>query len=152
MKVEIAAAKNPMKMTDLPPSIIWISTSLPSLSVPRKCPGDPNGSRISLTLGSTAGVKNGPIAVISTSSATMMKPMKPAGLRRNPRMMPAKRETPVVPMAATAPPVAAASVISSPLTLAGNPDPRIQPAVENVGEQVGHHHGDRDDQEDPLQH
>ena len=76
MTVEIAAARNPMKMTDRPPSMIWISTSLPSLSVPSRCPGDPAGSMIDFTSGTTSGVKYGPIAVISTSSATITKPMK----------------------------------------------------------------------------
>src|SRR3954452_15913984 len=148
----MAAARNPMKMTVRPPSIIWISTSLPSLSVPSRCPGDPKGSRISLTVGATDGVKIGPIKLISTSSITMTKPMKPAGLRRSDAMMAPKRPTLVVPMAAAGPPLATDSAISSPLRLATDPDPRIQPAVEDVGQQVGDHHRERDDQEDPLQY
>ena len=59
-----------------------------------RVPGDPAGSRISLTFGGHVREEERHRSrLISTISATITKPMKPAGLRRSERRMPANRET-----------------------------------------------------------
>src|SRR5215207_11062629 len=148
MIVEIAAARYPIVRMGQPPWMIWESTSLPSESVPRGWLHDGVSYIWDTSTVSSSGTKSGPTKLTKTMVTTRMKPAKPTLLRAMSLSVEAilARNLPTADSLYRLSPVAAAIRSVPP----SDPDARVEPGIEQVGQQVGQDDHRRDHQENPL--
>src|SRR5215469_16624026 len=102
------------------------------------------------SVGSVCGTRNGPISAIRMMALSARKPMNPARLRRIALKKSCTDATACCDALGRVSSIAVSIVCATSLLLACDPDARVQPAVEQVGKQVGHDNGRGDDHEDAL--
>src|SRR5215472_4671465 len=105
------------------------------------------------SVGSVCGTRKGPISAIRMMTLSARKPMNPARLRRIALKKSWRDATACRDALGPGSSIALVPIVcATSLLLVCYPDARVEPAVEQVGQQVRYDKGGRDHQEDALHH